>query len=370
MSWRDRFLVPEGIYLLSHSVGCLPRSAEAAVQQMLLTPWAEHGGDAWPQWLETIDGFCAALAGLLGGRAEDYCPQTNLSSALTKYLCALPPDPSRNRVVMHESAFPSLGFVVQALGARGLTLDIIPADRSAADPDVWRTAMGDDVRAAIVMHVHSNSGVRSPVAELVPLFQASGAHVIVDIAQSAGVVPLDIGAWQADAVIGSCVKWLCGGPGAGFLWVNPDKLALLQPDHVGWFSHADPFAFDIRDFRYSSTARRFWGGTPSVAPFVLAKAGIETIAAIGIEAIAAHNRRCREIVEAHIGPHSSFVPAAQSGGTLCLTLPAERIVQATATLTANAVRFDQRGSTLRLSFHAYNSEDEALRVGEIADLHF
>src|SRR5262245_29450475 len=109
----NSFLVPgNGPYLLTHSVGCLPRAARDALEANFVRPWAERGGNAWPDWLGQVQEFRSALAQLFGGVAGEYCPQSNLSSGLSKLLLALPA--SRGRVVLAaEDSFPSLGFVLQ-----------------------------------------------------------------------------------------------------------------------------------------------------------------------------------------------------------------------------------------------------------------
>src|SRR5882757_11462139 len=81
----EAFLVPgPGAYLLTHSVGALPRAAMGSAYAGFIQPWMERGGDAWPAWLGCIDRFCGALAALLGGHNREYCPQPNLSAALAK----------------------------------------------------------------------------------------------------------------------------------------------------------------------------------------------------------------------------------------------------------------------------------------------
>jgi len=150
--------------------------------------------------------------------------------------------------------------------------------------------MTGDVAAAIFMHVHSNSGLVSPLPALAELAREAGIFSIADICQSAGIVPLDVTELGVDAVVRSCVKWLYCGPGAGFLWVAQGWLDRLGPPDRGWFSHAEPFAFDIADFRYASDALRFWGGTPSIAPYTLACVGLRTIGDIGVARIFRHNR--------------------------------------------------------------------------------
>jgi hypothetical protein len=191
-----------------------------------------------------------------------------------------------------------------------------------------------------------------------------GAISVVDACQAVGILPVHPRAWGVDALIGSSVKWLCGGPGAGFLWVRHELIEQLQPVQVGWFSHADPFAFDIRDFRYADDARRFWGGTPAPAPCVLAASGIETVLGIGQDAVLAANRAL--IAAAGEAAGAEF-DMSDRGGTLCLT--GADVDGAEAALRALGCRFDRRGPIMRLSFHVWNDADQARAIGLVLGRH-
>ena len=356
------FLVPgAGPYVLTHSVGCLPRAAADAIETGYLHPWAKLGGNAWPEWLRQIDEFRAGLAALFGGEPGDYCPQGNLSSGLAKVLAALPPDPAnRNTLLAAEESFPSLGFVLDRAGLRGY------ATRLAAHPpddlDAWSAALTDDVRVVLVTHVHSNSGRVAPVAAVAKLCAARGILCVVDVAQSAGILPTAFPALGADVVLGSCVKWLCGGSGAGFLWIRRDLARSLEPVDVGWFSHADPFEMDIHSFRYADDARRFWGGTPTIAPFVVAAASLRVIDGLTVEAVLAHNRQLIAAFTQELAAHwRTRIPAWPRGGTLCIPLGRSRDAVAAALQTAG-VQFDLRGDVVRISFHVCNTLDDAQTV--------
>ena len=363
---RELFHVPEGIYLLSHSVGCLPRQTQANVAEHYFKPWQMAGGDAWPDWLAGIDGFCQELASLLGGKSQEFCPQVNLSSALTKYLCALALPESRRTLLMHAEAFPSMGFVGTALAPLGFKLKLIGAEYPAEDPSVWRDHLTSDVGVALITHVHSNTGIRSPVADLTRLCREQGVKSVVDVAQSSGIVPFCLTDWSADLVLGSCVKWLCGGPGAGFMWVDCSQLDDLQPLDVGWFSHQNPFEFDIQDFRYAPDAKRFWGGTPSVMPYLTAAASIKCLRGIGVDSIFAHNRRLAGQTLDRIGEFLSRpVELDKLGGTLCLPIKPEHLTRISLALAQGNCRFDQRGETLRLSWHIYNNESEVQHLAAL-----
>ncbi len=349
-----RFIVPNGIYLASHSVGAATVLGQQAHEKYFVTPWNRKAGEGWQNWLALIDDFCGELAGLLGGKADDFCPQPNLSAALTKYLTSLPAPKARNKIVMHSNAFPSMGFVAKALETRGYELSLIAPELPAHDPDVWSGALDHQTACALITHVHSNTGILSPTADIIRVCRSGDAFTIIDTAQSAGIIPIDLNAWNADVVLGSCVKWLCGGPGAGFMWINPSHIDELEPEDVGWFSHENPFEFDIRNFRYAAGARKFWGGTPSISPYAFALGGLRTITKIGVKNIRAHNIELMKIVHPGVNP-------AINGGTLCLPITDD----VDAKLTAEGCQFDRRGDIARLSFHIYNTIDEAMRVSEI-----
>ncbi|HET9475247.1 MAG TPA: aminotransferase class V-fold PLP-dependent enzyme [Steroidobacteraceae bacterium] len=358
----NSFLVPgQGPYLLTHSVGCLPRVARDALDSNFLRPWAERGGNAWPDWLQQVDGFRSALADLFGGAAAEYCPQSNLSSGLAKLLLALPPSGKRT-LLAAEDSFPSLGFVLRQAERHGFTLRLMPRAQPPDDVRSWSEALTSDVRVALVTHVHSNTGRVAPLAEVAKLCAEREILCIADVAQSAGILPMSFPALGAGIVLGSCIKWLCGGPGAGYLWIRPQLIGQLEPVDVGWFSHEDPFEMDIHSFKYANDTRRFWGGTPSVAPFVCAAASLRHIRELGVEKIHAHNRRLiQAFKDALLPPWRARLPAWPTGGTLCIPLAAE-FQAVTSALNSLGAQFDSRGDVIRLSFHACNAEDDALRI--------
>ncbi len=351
-----KFILPNqvnngGPYFLTHSVGPLTKLGQQYLDDYYLSPWSNNGGEAWPQWLTLIDQFTSALSQLLGGAQDEYCPQANLSTGLAKYLMALPKAGFRNTVLMHAHAFPSMGFVVKALESQGYQLGLIPTDKPAHDPQVWVDHMNETTAAILITHVHSNTGVLSPIGEIAQLAKSQDVRIMVDVAQSAGIIPFHIPNWNVDAVFGSCVKWLCGGPGAGWMWVCRDSLSDLAPKDVGWFSHENPFEFDIENFRFAETAKKFWGGTPSIAPYAAALGGVKTVASIGVETIRAHNLKLMEI----ISPEHDFT---HNGGTLCYKAGSQ-IDAIEARLRSKHARFDRRGDRIRLSLHITNTEDQA-----------
>ncbi|WP_040494647.1 aminotransferase class V-fold PLP-dependent enzyme [Ilumatobacter nonamiensis] len=348
MNPADRFVDHDGIYLLSHSIG-LPVRGTREAAATYFDAWEHDTTAAWPRWLESIDAFRTSLAGLLGTTAAAICPQSTVSSALSKIFGSLRSTSERPTILLTEDTFPSLGFVCER---SGFEVRFIDRGQDATDPTVWRDHIAADIDVVLVTHVQSNTGQLLPVAEVVDLARSHGAVTIVDVAQSVGVIPIDVTEWGADFVIGSCVKWLSGGPGAGWMWVDPEQVDRYEPIDVGWFSHAEPFEFDIHRFRYADDALRFWGGSPTVVPFTIARHSIDTIAAIGVETIRDHNLTLTDqIIEALgdrvVSPHDR----ARRSGT-CIVDADEATADA---LLADGIEIDHRATGVRVSPHVHVS---------------
>ena len=361
--FADRFSKPEGVYLLSHSVGLPPRTMQGHVGQRFFEPWETDPEHVWSRWLAVVDDFRGALGNLFNHDAANFCPQVNVSSAVTKILYSLPQLKSRPALLISEESFPSLGYVLQRSADFGFETKWLSNAADLEDPQVWLEHLTADVGLLLLTHVHSNTGLQIDVQEIVRIARERGVVTVVDTAQSNGVVPIDFQTWNADFVVGSCVKWLCGGPGAGFLWVNPDIAPATEPKDVGWFSHADPFEFDIHRFRYAEDALRFWGGTPSIAPLAAAAHAISVIAEIGVDNIRAHNLRLSEQLLEVIEPSMVVSPLepGRRGGTLVVDL-GDAVDVTEKRLRDSGVSFDSRIHGIRLSPHIYNTSDEIATV--------
>jgi kynureninase len=361
--FEQQFVPHDGIYLLNHSVGRPPVCAREQVRERFFEPWEQGDAEVWPAWIEQIEQFRLLLGKFLNSDAGSFCPQTNLSSALTKIIYSLPQRAGKATIVFSEQDFPSMGFVLEQASRAGYNIRMIPGNLDTSNVETWEQYLSDDVGVALITQVYSNTGQQLPVAEITAIAREREIVSIVDICQAVGVVPIDLQHWQADFVLGSCVKWLCGGPGAGYLWVNPDIVAECEPVDVGWFSHADPFEFDITNFRYADSALRFWGGTPSVLPYALAASSLELLYGIGIEPIRQHNIELTNRILEALPPAAIVTPreASARGGTLVLNFgTAQPAIE--AKLRRAQVRFDTRSTGMRLSPHIYNNREQMDKV--------
>ena len=352
---RDHFNVPDR-YFKSHSIGCLPKQTPERLNQHFFKNWAHRGDGSWPSWMDLVDEYREKLGTYLGVDGAQICPQTNVSSALTKILYSLEKPGGKKTILCSEEDFPTIGFVFKQAERLGYSIRFLSGD--PCDPNAWANALDDTVGWVHITHAFSNTSRLTPIQEVAQLANEAGATSIVDIAQSAGVVPISLEEWGVDFAIGTGIKFLCCGPGACFLYASPEMCEQAEPIDVGWFSHENPFEMDIHSFRYAASAMRFFGGTPSPAPLINAISALDLWGSIGPERVYQH-------IQDHLVRLASFVPESalvspsskeHRGGTLVIA-PDNRDALRSA-LERGAFAFDERRHGFRLSVHAYTPNED------------
>ena len=260
---------------------------------------------------------------------------------------------------MSEEDFPSVAFALQKSNCLGYKLRYIPSSLDLNNRQVWDDYLTDDVALVLVTQVQSNNGCQLPIPFITTMSKQRSILSLIDIAQAIGILPIDIQKWSADFIVGSCVKWLSGGPGAGFMWVNSNIIESCKPSDVGWFSHEDPFEFKIHEFRYAKDALRFWGGTPSVHPYLVASISLDFINEIGVDAIRKHNIAMTDRLIGILDKSHLISPIAHNlrSGTMIIHFGKNHDVMVQL-LHDNRVHFDSRSKGIRLSPHLYNSEEQ------------
>jgi len=292
LRYRPEFPALAGsIYLVSHSLGAMPRAAEAALAEFAHL-WVDQGINAWSRWLPMVSESGDRIARIAGAPPGTIVMVTNVSTAQAIVASCLDYDGARNRVVYPELEFPSVSYVWKAEERRGARVTLVPSDDGISIP-TERICAAIDERTLIVplSHVLFRSAFVQDIAAITARAHDVGALVCADLYQSLGTVPVALEEWGVDFACGGSVKWLCGGPGAGYLYVRPDLRARLAPRVTGWFGHADPFAFRMPAQEYADSAWRMLGGTPAVASLYHARPGADLIASIGVDAIRAKSLR-------------------------------------------------------------------------------
>lgn len=357
--FKKKFVPQNGIYLLSHSIGLPLLNTRRQVTKGFFKSWEQGGQDIWTSWLQGVEEFRNRLGYFFNCKGEEFCPQTNLSSAVTKVIQSLPKRKGKTVILLCEDDFPSLGFALEKAKHAEMKLKFIPGKTNCLDLNVWQHYLTPEVDLALITHVQPGNGLQLPVKDITAIARHRDILTLVDIAQSAGVIPIDFQQWQADFIVGSSVKWLLGGPGAAYLWVHKERVNLCRPRDVGWFSHEDPYELDIHSFRYADGAIRFWGGTPSVLPFIIAANSLDFINSVGIGTIFIHNLQLSQKIIDCIDPGYLVSPASpvQRGGTLILNF-GKRHNEIKNRLQRNKVYFDSQKHGIRVSPHLYNTEEQ------------
>src|SRR3954449_9502451 len=277
--YRERFpILRHTTYLINHSLGAMPAAAEDRVLEFARM-WRERGIRAWGEgWWEMSMTVGDQIGRIVGAPPGSTVMHQNVAVAEAIVLsCFRPVDPHRNRVVYEEGNFPSVRYLYQAQPE--LDVVVVEDDKAIVDAIDERTLL------VPITHVLFKTGEIQDVAAIVRRAHEVGAHVVLDAYQSAGIVPLDVTALNVDFAVGGSVKWLCGGPGNGWLYVRPDLAETLRPTAVGWISHESPFDFDWGDIRYAPGVMRFAGGTPNVPAAYAAAPGYQAVVDIGIDRI-------------------------------------------------------------------------------------
>ncbi|HUG52852.1 MAG TPA: aminotransferase class V-fold PLP-dependent enzyme [Vicinamibacteria bacterium] len=363
--WRAEFpILASSTYLVSHSLGAMPRRAAAFLQDYA-RQWAERGVRAWAEgWWSMPATVGDALGRIIGAPAGSVVMHQNVSVCQSVILSCFDLSQRRNKIVYEDLNFPSVMYVYEAhrdLGARIVT---VPSEDGLTVPlERYLEAIDSETLLVPLSHVIFRSGFVQDVAAIVRRAHEVGAYVVADLYQSAGTVPVDVTAWDVDFAVGGSVKWLCGGPGAGYLYVAPRLRERLRPRVTGWMAHARPFAFEAAPIEYAGDATRFLHGTPAVPALFAARAGYEVISAVGVEAIRRKSvRQVRLLLEAaRARGLSTRTPEDpdRRGGMAVLDVPHGEAV--TRELVRREVVVDYRpGAGIRYSPHFYTSDDEIL----------
>jgi kynureninase len=370
--WRAEFpALEKSVYMVSHSLGAMPRKAYEDLRAYA-DLWVNQGINAWHEWLPEVDRAAARIARIIGAPAGSMVMATNVSQIQALVASCLEYK-ERNKVVYSDMNFPSVSYVWQEERRRGAEVVIVPSE-DGIHPPMERLLEAIDERTLIVpiSHVLFRSSAIKDVPAIVARAREVGAMVLLDCYQATGTVPFNVVDLGVDFACGGSVKWLCGGPGAAYLYVRPDRIAQFRPRNTGWFGHEEPFAFTMPEQHYATGVWRYMAGTPAVAALYQARAGAEIIAEIGVDKIRAQSlrqtTRVMQICDQAGYRVNTPREAARRGGTICFDFDgSEQVAKA---LNATQFLCDWRPrSGIRMSPHFYTSDEEIERfMAEVARL--
>src|SRR5437870_2219164 len=289
LRFRDRFpILKRTKYLVSHSLGAMPEATRDALDEYA-DLWASRGVRAWGDkwWLMSIE-VGDIIAPLIGAPRGSVVMLPNVTTAEAVVLSSFEYKPPRNRVVIVDGEFPSVRYIYDRLAQRlGAEVITIPHDPTGLGFDLDRLLSTIDERTQIVplAHVLFESSFMVEVEAVARRCAEVGATLVLDVFQSAGIAPVKLQEWGVPIAVGGVLKWLCGGPGGSFLYVDPALRPKLEPSFTGWMAHADPLNFEAPPMRFRDDALRFALGTPPIPARYAARQGPKLISDAGDENI-------------------------------------------------------------------------------------
>ena len=374
LKWRLEFpILGNTVYLISHSLGAMPRETFSRLTDYAET-WATRGVRAWAEgWWDMPVTVGDEVARIIGAGPGNVVMHQNVSICQSLILSCFEPTPKRNKIVYSELNFPSVMYVYEAHAREGrLRIETVKSDDGITIPlERFLEAIDEETLLVPFSHVLFKSGFLQNAKAITERAHEVGARVILDTYQSAGTVPFSVKELNVDFATGGSVKWLCGGPGAGYLYVRPDLQQELQPKTTGWMAHEAPFAFDT-ELRYAPGIARFLHGSPAIPALYAAQSGYRIINEIGVDRIreksVRQTARLIEMAEEAGFRVTSPKDVADRGGTV--TVGHEDAAAITRELIRREFIVDFRpGAGVRISPHFYTSDEELeLVVREMKDI--
>ncbi|HJT18186.1 MAG TPA: aminotransferase class V-fold PLP-dependent enzyme [Thermoanaerobaculia bacterium] len=365
LRFRGRFpILASTKYLVSHSLGAMPEAARDALDEYAHT-WATRGVRAWGDkwWMMSVD-IGDVIAPLLGAPAGSVTMLPNVTTAEAVVMSAFGFVRPRNRVLLVEGEFPSVRYVYDRL-ARRLGSEIVTVRY-----DDLLDAIDERTELVPMSHIFFESSFMADVPAIAKRCREKGATLILDVFQSAGTVPVTLKKWDVPIAVGGVLKWLCGGPGGSFLYVDPDLRSQLEPALTGWMAHDKPFGFEAPPMRFRSDALRFALGTPPIPALYAAREGPKIVAEAGIENVREKSMRQTERMIALADARGFQVrtprDAQRRGGTISVRVPHAREVA--MELNSHDILCDFRPEAgIRFSPHFYTTDEEIDAAFEAID---
>jgi selenocysteine lyase/cysteine desulfurase len=360
---RSRFSIfQRKIYLNSCSQGALSDAVQSGMEDYIAS-WHEQGSP-WELWVEQYEAARTAFAQFIHASPDEVAIVTSASAGINSVASALN-FRERNKVVMGEFEFPTMGHVWLAQRTRGADVQFVSAEGNRIPAAHYEKIIDRNTLIVPLTHVCFKNGFRSEVSAVTQIAHSSGALVMLDDYQDAGTRAIDVKAMNLDFYVTGTLKYLLGPPGLAFMYVRKELIPSLVPTVTGWFAQSNPFAFDPQHIDLSPAARRFESGSPSVPNVYAAVPGFQMLKEIGMENVAEHIKKLTQslLSSAHDLGIRVKTPADSVGPLVVLqSKDSNLLVQK---LAESDIVASNRHDGLRIAFHVYNTMDDVTAVMEV-----
>ncbi len=363
LSYRAQFpILATTVYLINHSLGAMPKATYDRLHDYA-EAWDTRGIRAWEEgWWEMPLTVGDKLGRIIGAPPGTVAMHQNVSVCQALIISCFDLTGKRNKIVYEAMNFPSVMYVYEAHAkATNARIVTVPSDDGITiDTQKMLDAIDEETLLVPISHVLFRSAFIQDAKAIIEKAHAVGAYVVLDAYQSAGTVPLNVTELNVDFATGGSVKWLCGGPGAGWLYVRPDLHTKFEPKVTGWAAQRSPFAF-ASEIDYATDIHRYLHGSPAIPALYAAESGYDLINEIGVEAIRANSiqqtTKLIELAEEQGWRINSPRDANQRAGSVILDVPfAGEVVRE---LSAREMLVDYRpGAGIRVGPHFFNTDDE------------
>lgn len=363
LRYRSEFpILGKTTYLISNSLGAMPRGVYDAMKGYADT-WANRGVRAWEErwWMLAIE-VGDEIGALMNAPRGSVSTHQNVTTCQAIVASCFDFSGKRNKVVYSDMNFPSVMYFWEAQRVRGARVHMVKTDDGITVPtERLLDEIDEETLLVPISHVIFRSAYVNDAQTIIAKAHKVGAHVVLDSFQSLGSVPIDVRALNVDFACGGVLKWLCGGPGVGYLYVRPDLGRKLEPAFTGWFAHQNPFAFEPGPIRYTDPPLRFMNGTTHIPALEAARPGLKIIAEVGIPRIREKSKhqtaRLIELADRHGWRVNTPRDPERRGGTVSIDMPDAQ--ETCRELLKREILVDWRPKAgVRMSPHFYNTDEE------------
>ena len=363
LNWRREFPILESsTYLISNSLGAMPRGARDGLNAYA-DAWSQRGVRAWEEgWWGLAGQVAEQIAPLIGARGEEVSLHQNVTTAQAVITSCFDWRGPRNKVVMTDLEFPSVQYFYHEQRRHGAKVELVPSgDPVRFDLRKFLAAIDETTLLVPISLVLFRSSFIVNARAIIEKARRVGAHVVLDVFQATGAIPVDVRTLGADFAVGGVLKWLCGGPGVAYLYVREDLQQKLRPSLTGWLAHRRPFAFEAGAIDPRQDAYRFLNGTPHIPALYACRAGLAILNQLGAQALREKSLRMTtrllEGAKARGWRVNTAEDPDERAGTVSVECP--HAIEVSRELLARDILIDYRPQAgIRISPHFYNRDEE------------
>ena len=357
--FRKQFpILQHKIQLSSCSQSAMHVSVKDSIQNYMHS-W-EHDGMDWMQWMNACEGARALFAKQINAQPNEVAIVSSVSHAAAAISTSLEPKGKRNKVVITDFDFPTIGHVWRSK-EHDFDVEFLKQNKNGFNTVAdYRSSLPDNLLLFSTSHVNFYNGYKQDLQAISSCVHEKGGYLFVDAYQSFGQTPIDVKAMNIDFLAAGMQKYGLGIPGIAFLYVNEEIANTLTPKITGWFGQANPFAFDVRGKDYAEAARRFDSGTFPMINGYAAHAALKILEGLDLVHVESHLKYLseiarNEILNTELESRSLFDLDEKGSSTAVFVNNASEVEQL---LAKEGIVVSARNDVIRIAPHYYNTEDD------------